>query len=59
MHLLGNTMLNNFLGKLPWIKRGHDYIFVVVDRFNNIAILMSFQKIILEPKVMTLLFFHS
>ena len=30
----------DFVGGLPLSKRGHDYLFVVLDRFNNMCILI-------------------
>ena len=31
----------DFMGGLPTTKKGHEYLFVVVERFNKICILMS------------------
>jgi hypothetical protein len=36
----------DFVGGLPTTKKGHDYLFVVVDRFNKMCILMPCKKII-------------
>ena len=33
-----------FLGGLPMSKRKHDYLYVVVDRFTKICILMPFTN---------------
>lgn len=35
-----------FLGDLPCFKRVHDYLFVVVDHFNKMYILIPFKKMI-------------
>ena len=34
----------DFVGGLPMSKMNHDYIFVVVDRFNKMCILMPCKK---------------
>ncbi len=34
----------DFLGVLPFSKRGHDYLYVVVGRFNKMCILMPYKK---------------
>jgi hypothetical protein len=36
----------DFLGCLPTMWKGHDYLFVVVDRFKNICILMPYKNTI-------------
>jgi hypothetical protein len=33
-----------FVGGLPMSKRGHDYFYVVVDRFNKMRILIPCKK---------------
>ena len=33
-----------FMGRLPMSRKGHDYLYVVVDRFNNMCILMPCKK---------------
>jgi len=34
----------DFVGGFPLSKRGHDYLYVVVDRFNKMCILMPCKK---------------
>jgi hypothetical protein len=34
----------DFVGGLPMTKGGHDYLYVVVDRFSKMCILMSCKK---------------
>ena len=37
----------DFLGGLLTTKRGHDYLFVVVDRFTKMVILIPCKKIVM------------
>jgi hypothetical protein len=37
----------DFVGCLPTTKKGHDYLYVVVDRFNKMCILMPCKKTII------------
>jgi len=48
----------DFLGGLPTIQRGHDYIFVVVNRFSKMAILIACTKTVTAPQVAKLFFQH-
>ena len=42
----------DFVGGLPFSKRGHDYLYVVVDRFSNMCILIPCKnKITVEQKL--------
>jgi hypothetical protein len=34
----------DFVGGLPMSRKGHDYLYVVVDRFNKMCILMPCKK---------------
>jgi hypothetical protein len=36
----------DFVGSLPTTRKGHDYLFVVVERFNKIFILMPCKNTI-------------
>jgi hypothetical protein len=46
----------DFVGGLPMSKRGHDYLYVVVDRFNKMCILMPCKKSITAEKIDNLFF---
>jgi hypothetical protein len=47
----------NFVWDLPMSKRGHDYLYVVVDRFNKMCILMPYKNKITTEHT-TILFFQ-
>jgi hypothetical protein len=36
----------DFVGGLPTKRKGDDYLFVVIDRFNKMCILMPCKKIV-------------
>ncbi len=36
----------DFMGGLPTTRKRHDYLFVVVDKFNNMCVLMLYRKTI-------------
>jgi hypothetical protein len=48
----------DFVGGLPMTKGGHEYFYVVVDRFNKMCILMPCKKKITIEKTANLLFQH-
>lgn len=37
----------DFMGGLPMTKKGHDYLFVIMDRFSKLCILIPCKKIII------------
>jgi hypothetical protein len=47
----------DFVGGLPMSKMGHDYLYVVVDRFSKMCILMPCKKHVIAEKTANL-FFH-
>jgi hypothetical protein len=46
----------DFVGGLPLTKGGHDYMYVVVDRFNKMCILMLCKKNITTEQTTNLFF---
>jgi hypothetical protein len=46
----------DFVGGLPMSKRGHDYLYVVVDRFINMFILMPFKNNITTEQTVNIFF---
>jgi hypothetical protein len=46
----------DFLGGLPMSKRGYDYLYVVVDRFSNMCILMPCKKQITTEQTVNFFF---
>ena len=48
----------DFVGGLPLSRKGHDYLYVVVDRFNKMCILMPCKKQITVEQT-TQLFFQN
>ena len=36
----------DFVGELPMYRKGHDYLYVVVDRFNEMYVLMPCKKLV-------------
>jgi hypothetical protein len=48
----------DFVGGLPMLRRGHDYLYVVVDRFSKMCILMPCTKQVTAEQT-TQLFFQN
>ena len=48
----------DFLGGLPMSRKGHDYLYVVVDMFRKMCLLMPCKKIITAEQT-THLFFQN
>jgi hypothetical protein len=46
----------DFVGGLPMSKRGHDYLYVVVDRFSNMCILMPCKKQVIVEQTVNIFF---
>ena len=38
----------DFMGVLPMTKKGHDYLFIVVERFSKMCILIPYKKTIIR-----------
>jgi hypothetical protein len=56
--ILPTTISMDFMGGLPITRKGHDYLFVVLDMFNKRYILMHYKNTIKGTKV-TIFFFLS
>jgi hypothetical protein len=48
----------DFVGGFPMSKRGHDYLYVVVDRFSKMCVLMPCKIHIIAEKTTQLFFQH-
>ena len=48
----------DFVGGLPMSRRGHDYLYVVVDRFSKMCILMPCKKQVTAEQAASLFFQH-
>jgi hypothetical protein len=48
----------DFVGGLPMSKKNHDYLYVVVDRFKKMCILMSCKKQVTAEQMMQMFFQH-
>jgi hydrogenase maturation factor len=46
----------DFVGVLPMTKGGHDYFYVVVDRFNKMCILIPCKKWVIVEKTANIFF---
>ena len=53
---LWESVSMDFVGDIPFSKRGHDYLYVVVDRFNKMCILMPCKKQVTTEKTAKLFF---
>ena len=49
----------DFMGGLPTTKKGHEYLFVVVERFNKICILMPCKNTIKGQEATNMLSEHA
>jgi len=38
------SMSMDFVGRFPFLRKGHDYLYVVVDRFSKMFVLMPCKK---------------
>ena len=47
-----------FFGGLPMSRKQHDYLYVVVDRFSKLCILMPCKKTIIAKKTIEIYFQH-
>jgi hypothetical protein len=48
----------DFVGGLPMSKKNHDYIYVVVDHFKKMCILMPCKKHLITEKTTQMFFQH-
>jgi hypothetical protein len=48
----------DFVGGFPLSKMGHDYLYVVVDRFVNMCVLMPCKNNIIDEKIVHIFFQH-
>ena len=48
----------DFVGGLPMSKQNHDYLYVVVDRFSKMCILMPCKKQVTAEKMAQMFFQH-
>ena len=46
----------DFIGGIPLSKSGHDYLYVVVDRFRKMCILMQCKKQVTAEQIAQLFF---
>ena len=46
----------DFVGGFPMSRKGHDYLYVVVDRFSKMCILMPFVKQVTTEKATHMFF---
>ena len=48
----------DFMEGFPMNKKGHDYLFIVVDRFSKMCIFIPYKKLIMGQDVVNLVFSH-
>jgi hypothetical protein len=48
----------DFVGGSPMSRKGHDYLYVVLDRFRNMCILMPCKKQVTTEQATHLFFQH-
>lgn len=48
----------DFVGGLPMSKKGHDYLFMIVNRFSKMCVLILCKKNITSQEVIELFFSH-
>ena len=48
----------DFVGGFPKSRKGHDYLYVIVDRFNKMCILIPCNKQIIAKQIAKLFFQH-
>lgn len=46
----------DFVGGLPKFRRGHDYLFVIIDHFSKMCLLIACKKMIIGEEAATLYF---
>ena len=54
----GESVSMDFVGGLPKSRKGHDYLYVVVDRFSKMCILIPCNKQITVERIEKLFFEH-
>jgi len=48
----------DFVGGLPMTKKGHFYLFVIMDRFSKMCVLITCKKSITTQDAVNLFFSH-
>ena len=48
----------DFIGELPMTKKGHDYLFIIMDIFSEICVLIPCKMTIIAQDTIKLLFSH-
>jgi hypothetical protein len=46
----------DFVGGLPMYRKGHDYLYVVVDRFNKMCVLIPCKNQVIDEQTTQMLF---